>query len=650
MKFVSIELNNWLVFRGQQDVSFPQDDHSNILLIFGENMHGKTSLLNAVRWALYGEALDRQKRVVPNENLLNIDARSDGERSFSVNLKFIDDGKTYEIFRTAEINIDKTYTSLIFKENERVQDGGSSQAKIEGLVPKQISQFLLFDGELLNEFEQLVVDEKGSQASSIKKSIEKALGLPVLQRAVDELKNLQRSMSKNWQNQARKHRNLEVLIRNLAIHEGDLISKNKEKTYLEDQIDDFNIRISELDTQLEKASKDLGLTERKKLLSEEFSQNKKDIMAIEEELKVHMGRLWREPMKKALNPFATKIANDIAATTSKRRDAEIALGKIKELEKAFEIGFCSQCGSALETAQRLEVTAKLDEIKAASTDTNNLDNKIALLQAELNGIVISGMQTDTSVKIRTQSAAKTKLLRRNIKIEDEIYEIRNDLADFNEEDGRKIKSEFQVLNKEVGRLGSEIVKIDTELEQIELEIKGIKRNPDYVGAEGDDDTKTRLDTCEALLTIFNSAVSDYRDSMRKRVGERASNTFEHLTTESKFDYLEINNSYGLNLIIEGQKVARSAGAEQIVALSLIEALNFLGRRKGPMLMDTPAGRLDKSHRENVMNYLPQVVTQLAFFAHSGELTEDDLYFDRSKIGKKYQIKRVSSFHSILEEI
>ena len=47
-----------------------------------------------------------------------------------------------------------------------------NQAKIEGLVPKQISQFLLFDGELLNEFEQLVVDEKGSQASSIKKSIE----------------------------------------------------------------------------------------------------------------------------------------------------------------------------------------------------------------------------------------------------------------------------------------------------------------------------------------------------------------------------------------------------------------------------------------------------------------------------------------------
>ena len=103
------------------------------------------------------------------------------------------------------------------------------------------------------------------------------------------------------------------------------------------------------------------------------------------------------------------------------------------------------------------------------------------------------------------------------------------------------------------------------------------------------------------------------------------------------------------IIIDNKQVARSAGAEQIVALSLIEALNHLGRRKGPMLMDTPAGRLDLEHRKNVMNYLPQVVTQLALFAHSGELTEEDIYFDRSKIGKKYKISRKTPFHSILEE-
>ena len=98
--------------------------------------------------------------------------------------------------------------------------------------------------------------------------------------------------------------------------------------------------------------------------------------------------------------------------------------------------------------------------------------------------------------------------------------------------------------------------------------------------------------------------------MSDAVEKRASKTFGHLTTEEDFDKLKINDNYGLDLIIKGSKVNRSAGAEQIVALSLIEALNYLGRQTGPMVMDTPA-EVDKTHRENVLSYLPNVVTQLA---------------------------------------
>ena len=320
----------------------------------------------------------------------------------------------------------------------------------------------------------MVADETGSQAKDIKRSIEKALGLPVLQRAAAELKDLQRSMSKNWQTQAKKNRNLEVLIRNLVRHESDLTSKNTEKTTLEDQIEAFNFRISELDDQMEKASKDLGLTERKKLLNEEYLKNKKEISEIEDKLKVHIAGLWREPLREALHPFITKIKADIAATSSERRNAELAFGQINDLEKALEISICSQCGSELGGVQHLEIKAKLDAIKSASPDSASLNNKIATLQAELSGIAIDGMQNDTSVTIRTLTATKTKLFRRNIKIEDETFEIRNDLADFDEENGRKIKNEYRVKMKEVGRLTAEILKIDAEIEQIEIEIKGIK--------------------------------------------------------------------------------------------------------------------------------------------------------------------------------
>ena len=649
MKFISLEINNWLIYRGTQELIFPQDDHANILLIFGENMHGKTSLLNAVRWALYGEALDRQKKVISNEKLLNIDAASNNENSYSVRLKVLADGKDFEIHRFCEINIDKTKTSLILKEDGRVQDGSESQSKIEALVPKQISQFLLFDGELLNQFEQLVVDEVGPQAIAIKKSIEKALGLPVLQRAFEELSTYQKSASKEFQSEAKQVRNLEVLIRNLEIHENDLASKITEKEQVEKQIDEANSRISELDEILDKASGDIALGEKKKLLSEERARNLDSIKQSDEKLKSLMANLWREPLNASLAPILKTIRDEITKLNEQRRIAEITQSQVAELENALRRGACSQCGSGLESKQISELNEKLHKMQTEILDVQQLNKKIASLENKAAGITVSKATTNILFQVLETSNNKNSLSRRNIAIEDELFEIRNQLADFDEENGRRTKAEYQVRVKEVGRLGEKLITIEGDIEKIETEINYIKKHPDYLVSGKNSNSKQKLDNCENLLKIFKLAIEGYREKMRKKVGERASISFKNLTTEKAFDYLRINQSYGLDLIIDGKQVSRSAGAEQIVALSLIEALNHHGRRKGPMLMDTPAGRLDKSHRENVMNYLPTVVTQLAFFAHSGELTDEDIYFDRSRIGKKYRINRIGSFHSVLEE-
>ena len=50
---------------------FPQDENANVLVIFGENMRGKTCLLNALRWCFYGDAQDRQKKSIEPQKLIN---------------------------------------------------------------------------------------------------------------------------------------------------------------------------------------------------------------------------------------------------------------------------------------------------------------------------------------------------------------------------------------------------------------------------------------------------------------------------------------------------------------------------------------------------------------------------------------------------
>jgi DNA sulfur modification protein DndD len=649
MKLISLKMNNWLVFRGSQEVLFPQDDVANILIIFGENMHGKTSLLNAVRWALYGEALDRQKRIVPNEKLLNTDAETDGENSFNVTLTINAGDQIYEIFREAKIGQNGTKVSTVLKENNRVKDGSDVVNIIESLVPKQISQFLLFDGELLDQFEKLVFDESSLQATAIKKSIEKALGLPVLQRAVEELSVLQKNASKVFQNEMKKSRNLQTLARNLERHENDLESKNKEKLSLDHQIESASVRINELDEELSKSSKNIEYGEKKKLLEEELNKNKKIIVDSQNSLKTAMSEVWREPLKDALASNVKKIKEEILELTGQRKANDLADSQIKELNKALVDTLCLTCGNKLNTVGIDKVKEKLSKLEKSFTNTSNLDEKIRLLNHQLSGITFQGLKNNASLEVHTLSNEKNRLFKRNSKIDDDLFDIRNELSTFDEERGRKIKNEYNVRSKEIGVLTQKIVTIEGDIELMEIEIDSIKKNPLYIGAKSVGGYKDKLDICDSLLKVFKSSVSNYRESMRSKVGKRASDTFSNLTTEKKFDHLEINKSYGLNLIIDNKQVARSAGAEQIVALSLIEALNHLGRRKGPMLMDTPAGRLDLEHRRNVMNYLPQVVTQLALFAHSGELTEEDIYFDRSKIGKKYKISRKTPFHSILEE-
>jgi DNA sulfur modification protein DndD len=117
--------------------------------------------------------------------------------------------------------------------------------------------------------------------------------------------------------------------------------------------------------------------------------------------------------------------------------------------------------------------------------------------------------------------------------------------------------------------------------------------------------------------------------------------------------LRINEHYGLTIVKEDgtDLKVRSAGAEQVVALALLGALNHLATKSGPVIMDTPFGRLDRGHRGNILRFLPTMADQVVLLVHDGEVdTERDLDEIRSQISARYQIEHSSSTRSKLEEV
>jgi DNA sulfur modification protein DndD len=147
-----------------------------------------------------------------------------------------------------------------------------------------------------------------------------------------------------------------------------------------------------------------------------------------------------------------------------------------------------------------------------------------------------------------------------------------------------------------------------------------KRLDKLAGGEMESERKRR-DLASRLHDLFKESVDVYRDQLRHRVEADASRYFRQLTTEPDYAGLRINDSYGLTIVHrDGSDIpVRSAGAEHVVALSLVAALQNNAQLRGPIVIDSPFGRLDGGHRARIVETLPDMADQVIVLVYEEEL-------------------------------
>ena len=157
-----------------------------MVVVYGENMRGKTSLLNAIRFALFGKVLSRASRTGSLHEIGNWEQAAAGRYGFEVVLKFQADGRQYRLTRSCRPRSgivpeqDNDYEVEHFLQRDGVVLGpGEATSELERIMPEQIARFFLFDGELLQEYEGLLRNES-DMGRQISGAIERILGVPVL--------------------------------------------------------------------------------------------------------------------------------------------------------------------------------------------------------------------------------------------------------------------------------------------------------------------------------------------------------------------------------------------------------------------------------------------------------------------------------------
>lgn len=202
MKFKSLEMSNFMRYKGNNRIEFSCDEVKNVTVILGDNTVGKTTIAQAFRWCLYGAVFAERGKKQEDYLLLNNDilAMMDANSRASVYVEIFaeDDKNIYQIRR--EIEYTRLYPKLLAREfHKKVQmqiakreepkaaigvESNKIEEVINELFPRNLSHYFLFDGE---RWSDVTVD---GVKENIKDSVHVLTGLSAYQAAMNHLKDM----------------------------------------------------------------------------------------------------------------------------------------------------------------------------------------------------------------------------------------------------------------------------------------------------------------------------------------------------------------------------------------------------------------------------------------------------------------------------
>ncbi len=367
-------MNNFMPYKGRARVDFPQEEFRNVMLVFGDNMRGKTSLLNALRWGFYERAVGRHSTTIPLHEILNKEAALEADWTVEVHIGFEANGHTYDLRRRAEKRAavaipqrpEDFQTQVFLKKDGIPVQGDLVEAEINGVAPQQVSRFFLFDGELLGEYEMLLI-EGSDQGRQIKEAIEQVLGVPALIHGRDELGALLRAARKTQQQDLQRVAGLEQHAQQQADLTARQDSYERDLGALQEQLEIVRADRMSLDDEIEAAqsiyaakSKLDAITERQKQIEDYRDQKKIQRLEL-------LSQSWRDLIEIKVSVRREQMEKDRRDINQQMKREVSVETQISQLKKLLDTKECPTCHQVLGDERRAAIGADLGRLQGEFT-------------------------------------------------------------------------------------------------------------------------------------------------------------------------------------------------------------------------------------------------------------------------------------------
>ena len=625
-----IIMHNFGVYAGDNEFVFEGDNP--IVLIGGMNGRGKTTFLEAVLLALYGQssfAYSESTYKSYSSYLRSFVNRGADDNTCSVTIEFENNSGTvekYKICRLWDAEGKRTKERIaVYKEGEYNEFLTNNWPLfVENILPSALSSFFFFDGEKIAE---MAVDHTNDQ---LKDSIRSMLGISVLDvLSNDIIRNLKKM------NKAGKQ--------SVSADEIEKLREERDRALEE---------LTAIDAELEKIKKKLDKdTDSLDSLHQLYTAKGGDALNKREDMLKTRGTVAAELSKEEeiLSGLVAEelplllvgeLLAEIKLQATDEHTSSIMLESVNQLDsyfKDFIDGYSGDKGAGKDF---------LDFVKRQTTG-NQVETIYGLSEQALfqvNGLV-EGTLEDTLQKAKASMKKKAKL-------EKKISEIDSYLSlDINDKELQEI---YAKIKKAEQRVISDRIKL-AEIEQHRSTVNARTMSAasefnKYVEvylatAEGRDSSDRITKYSNMALNI----IKEYRVVLQKKKTDLLAATITNC-------YLKLANKKNLIRKVEmdpetldwrclsddDSEIPRdslSAGEKQLMVISILWALALCSKKKLPVIIDTPLSRLDSMHRTALITtYFPNAGEQTIILSTDSEIDEGYYKLMKKNIGDEFTLE------------
>ena len=670
MLIKSIKLQNFRQFKGTQKLTFSDDPEKNVTVLLGDNTFGKTTILQAFNWCLYGMA-DFPKDSNP-DFLLNLEVANElagvqQKSEVSVELVIMHKDMEYIILRKQPY-VDRGYgnwtalqnqLSVSYKEDgitKQVREG-EEQRIINGILPQSLSGYFFFDTERVTDI--------GSR-KDLSDAVRGLLGLAAISNARKHLgsRSLKGTAIGQW------NASLDSTGDERAQKAQETIASETERMEsLEREVENAEKELISLNAQKEKIAEVLRdnqstaeLQRRKQVLEGRIANEKSDLEICN---KLFLDYFNNSAITYFMLPLMDQaescLINANIDDCGIRDMTELSIRDIINRRRCI-------CGAKIEVSE---------DGKMGNEAYLHILEELKYLPPENIGTAIQGfkqlIENDRRSIVQFYPAIEQqyKEIQKHrdtiASTEDEIARI--DESIFGKENMGSYEADMNRIKENIKRMTEKKAKCDREIGACQSAIDAAQKVYDSLVSASDRNKKliTYIAYAEHICDWIDGTYEEKEKDMRNNLQNKVNEIFSKMYHGQR--RVQIDKQYHVTLFatINGKEVVtgESEGLKRVKNFAFIAGLVDLAKEKAtlgrsasdsitldseayPLVMDAPFSNADETHVKNISSVLPEVANQVIMFV----MEKDWQYAEpviAGKVGKYCKLKKCSESHTIIEE-